>query len=122
MNHVALTSDVYRTAPIIKDISGDGMRYHKKGLYWRRFRSGGMVTALVNIKNVYPLDDNEGLIKFPWWFPYQLISESLTDDRKWSLWSQGHQWVGSFIWAKGPAAASGWEQWWEKDNDNIRWP
>jgi hypothetical protein len=118
-------------APVISILSPGGYQYASISLYIQRSRTGAPLQRVIQTSDKKGLlaersDWNEHVIRFPWYFPEELIRLSLEDDRLWSLWATGHQWVNSgysnslstcrssLLWAKGPAAAGGeWANWWE---------
>ena len=120
-----------QTAPVIPLLSPDGYQYASISLYIQRSGTGAPLQRVIQTRDksrslVERSDWNEHVIRFPWYFPEELIWLALEDGRIWSLWATGHQWVNSgyskslstcrssLLWAKGPAAAGGeWANWWE---------
>jgi hypothetical protein len=122
---------VLNAAPVIPLFSPNGYQFASISLCILRSRAGAPLQRVIKTCDdkgalVERSDWNEHIIRFPWYFPEELIRLSFDDDKLWSLWANGHQWVNSgyakelmtcsssSLWAKGPAAAGGeWADWWE---------
>lgn len=110
-----------RLAPIIPPLSKDGKKYAEIALYLYQRNPSIIKTYNDDLSLVERQDWNEHIIRFPYWFPEELIRLSLNDDRLWSLWNQGNQWVSEQCGAIGPAAAGGsWSDWWNVSD--CDWP
>jgi hypothetical protein len=130
---------VLKAAPVISRLSPGGYQFASISLYILRSRAGAPLQRVIKTCDdkgalVERSDWNEHIIRFPWYFPEELIRSSLQEDRLWNLWVKGHQWVNSgyskslgtcrssLLWAKGPAAAGGeWASWWET-TECCTWP
>jgi len=126
-----------QAAPVISLLSPGGHEYASISLFIKRSGTGAPLQRVIQTSDKKGLlersDWSEHVIRFPWYFPEELIRLALEDDRLWSLWATGHQWVNSgyrkslstcrssLLWAKGPAAAGGeWANWWET-TDCCNW-
>jgi hypothetical protein len=124
-------SRLLNVAPVIPLLSPGGYQYASISLYIQRSGTCAPLQRVIQASDkkgflVERSGWNEHIIRFPWYFPEELIRLALEDDRLWSLWANGHQWVNSgyskslstcrssLLWAKGPAAAGDeWANWWE---------
>jgi hypothetical protein len=124
-------SRLLNVAPVIPLLSPGGYQYASVSLFIKRLGTDAPLQRVIQTCDkkgslVERSDWNEHVIRFPWYFPEELIRLALEDDKPWSLWATGHQWVNSgyskslstcrsnLLWAKGPAAAGGkWANWWE---------